>query len=86
MCFQNPVQARLWRDLKAQRQLGSPMHSPAFPDSSALSVLIRVIRGSLFLPCGLPAAVSRATAKPPGSAHLPRCLVVPIPATRSSFP
>jgi hypothetical protein len=31
-------------------------------------------------PCGLPAAVSRATAQPPGSAHLPRCLVVYIRA------
>ena len=27
--FQNPVQARLRRDLKAQRQIGSPKHSPA---------------------------------------------------------
>ena len=38
--FHNPVQARLRRDLKAQRQLGLPKHSPA-----ALSVLILPIRG-----------------------------------------
>jgi hypothetical protein len=41
MCFHSPVQARLRRDLEAQRQLGLPKHSPA-----ALYVLIRVIRGS----------------------------------------
>jgi hypothetical protein len=29
MGFENPVQARLRRDLKAQRQLGLPKHSPA---------------------------------------------------------
>jgi hypothetical protein len=29
MGFENPVQARLRRGLKAQRQLGSPKHSPA---------------------------------------------------------
>ena len=40
--FQNPVQARLRRDLKAQRQLGLPEHSPAL---FCPSVLIRVIRG-----------------------------------------
>jgi hypothetical protein len=39
--FSNPVQARLRRDLKAQRQLGSPKHSPA----PALSVSIRAISG-----------------------------------------
>jgi hypothetical protein len=41
--FQNPVQARLRRDLKAQRQLGLPKQSPAFLQ---LSVQIRVIVGS----------------------------------------
>jgi hypothetical protein len=43
MGFQNPVQARLRRDLKAQRQLGLPKQSPAFLQ---LSVQIRVIVGS----------------------------------------
>jgi hypothetical protein len=43
MGFQNPVQARLRRDLKAQRQLGLPKQSPAFLQ---LSVQIRVIGGS----------------------------------------
>jgi hypothetical protein len=38
--FQNPMQARLRRDLKAQRQLGSPKQSPALLQ---LSVQIRVI-------------------------------------------
>jgi hypothetical protein len=33
-----------------QRQFGSSKHSPAFPFPSALSVSIRVIRGSLSLP------------------------------------
>jgi len=28
MGFENPVQARLRRDLKAQRQIGLPKHSP----------------------------------------------------------
>ena len=27
MCFHNPVQAGLWRDLKTQRQLGLPIGS-----------------------------------------------------------
>jgi hypothetical protein len=49
MGFQNPVQARLRRNLKAQRQLGSPKHSPALLQ---LSVQIRVIGG--FFPKILP--------------------------------
>jgi hypothetical protein len=48
MGFQNPVQARLRRDLKAQRQLGSPKHSPAFL-CHFLSVSILPIRGSKFI-------------------------------------
>jgi len=50
MYFHNPVQARLWRDLKKRRQLDLSKHSPAFPCPSALSVSIRVIRGSFSLP------------------------------------
>jgi hypothetical protein len=37
MCFQNPVQARLWRDLKTQHLLGLPsaallLHFVSFRD------------------------------------------------------
>jgi hypothetical protein len=42
MGFQNPVQARLRRDLKAQRQLGLPKHSLTL---LCPSVLILPIRG-----------------------------------------
>jgi hypothetical protein len=43
MCFHNPVQARLRRDVEAQRQLGLSKRSPAL---LCPSVLIRSIRGS----------------------------------------
>jgi hypothetical protein len=59
MGFHNPMQARLRRDLKTQRQLGLPKHSPAF------------IR-PLFYPCPSVVPKNDFAQTPPALARLKR--------------
>ena len=77
MCFQNPVQTGLSRDLKTQRQLGLFKHSPASPFSCHL------VNVDSFAPAhlALRAALRQSPVRPPS-----RLGVVPIFCSSISSP